>query len=65
MPREVFSEEEFLRIAERAEACRVKKLKDGMVKLKLRTPHYLYTFKTESRKAEELVKKLKCSVEEI
>jgi len=65
MPREIFSEEEFLQIAERAMVCRVKRLKDGTVKLKLRTPRYLYTLKTDERKAEELLKQVKCPVEEV
>ncbi|RLI26043.1 MAG: 50S ribosomal protein L38e [Candidatus Hecatellales archaeon] len=65
MPKEVFSEEEFFRLAERAEACRVKRLKNGLVKLKLRTRRYLYTFKVESGRAEEILRKLKCPVEEV
>ena len=46
MPREIKTEEEFLEIVERASECRVKRLRDS-VKLKLRTPGYLYTFKTD------------------
>ena len=65
MPREIKSEEEFFKVAERALVCRVKRLKDGNVKLKLRTPKYLYTLKVESGKAEEILKKLKLPVEEI
>jgi large subunit ribosomal protein L38e len=65
MPKEIRSEEEFFQVAGRAMLCRVKRLKDGTVKLKLRTPRYLYTFKVDSGKAEELLKKLKLSVEEI
>jgi len=65
MPKEIFSEEEFLEIAERAKVCRVKRLKDGVVKLKLRTARYLYTFKTDGGKAEELLKKLTCPIEEV
>ncbi len=65
MPREIHSEEEFLQVAERARVCRVKKLKDGTVKLKLRTPGYLYTFKVKEEESEEILKKIKCPVEEV
>ena len=57
MPVEIKSEEEFVKIAKTANQCRIKKLKD-VVKLKLRTPNVLYTFKTTPAKAEELIKGL-------
>ncbi len=65
MPKEIKSEEEFFRIAERAKLCRVKRLKDGVVKLKLRTSKYLYTLKVDSSKADEILRKLKIPIEEI
>jgi hypothetical protein len=61
MPREILSEEEFVEILERAEECRVKRLPDE-VKLKLRTPHYLYTFKTDPSTAERLLAGMKIPV---
>jgi ferritin-like protein len=42
MPAQISDIEEFVRISERAEECRVKRLED-LVKLKLRTPSKLYT----------------------
>lgn len=55
---EILDEKVFLEIAQtRASECRIKKLKD-CVKLKLRTPTKLYTFKTTSEKAEELLKNI-------
>jgi hypothetical protein len=52
-------------VAERARLCRVKRLKDGTVKLKLRTAKCLYTFKVDEVESEEILKKLKCPVEEV
>jgi hypothetical protein len=61
VPREILSEEEFFEVLERAEECRVKRLPDA-VKLKLRTPRYLYTFKTDSSTAERLLAGMKIPV---
>jgi len=61
MPAEVTDEEEFLRIAERAMECRVKRLRD-IVKLKLRTPGELYTIKVNPEKAAEMLKQIRCEV---
>ncbi len=61
LPREITTEEEFLRIAKTAEECRVKKSGD-VVKLKLRTKGTLYTFKTNPNKADELQGKIDCSI---
>jgi hypothetical protein len=58
MPVEIFDEKEFLEIAKsRADLCRIKKSKDT-VKLKLRTPKHLFTFKTTPANAEELLKQI-------
>lgn len=58
MPKEIFEEEEFLKIAKNfATECRIKKSGD-VVKLKLRTPKHLYTFKTDSVKAETLLREI-------
>jgi len=64
MPAEIFDQNRFVEISERAEYCAVKRLKD-VVKLKLRTARRLYTFKVEPVKAEELIKKLQCEIREI
>jgi len=61
MPAEVTDEEEFLRIAERAMECRVKRLRD-IVKLKLRTPGELYTIRVNPEKAAEMLKQIRCEV---
>lgn len=61
MPREIQSEEEFLEIVDRATECRVKRLRDS-VKLKLRTPGYLYTFQTDAGTAERLLASLKVPI---
>ncbi len=58
MPTELFNEEEFLDIAQnRALECRIKKSGDT-VKLKLRTPSKLFTFKTNSATAEKLLNQI-------
>jgi len=64
MPAEIFDQDKFVEISERAEYCAVKRLKD-VVKLKLRTARRLYTLKVEPVKAEELIKKLQCEIREI
>jgi len=64
MPEEIFDPDEFVRLSENAEACRVKRLED-VVKLKLRTPRKLYTLKVEPAKADEILKRIKCKVVEV
>jgi ferritin-like protein len=64
MPKEVKDPEEFIRLSQNAEICRVKRLGET-VKLKLRTSEHLYTYKAARDKAEDVLKKLKCKTEEI
>jgi DNA-binding Lrp family transcriptional regulator len=64
MPKEITDIEEFVRLSEMALACRVKRLED-VVKLKLRTPSLLYTIKLEAPQAEEVLKRIKCEVQEV
>ncbi len=64
MPREIQSEEEFLEIIQRASECRVKRLQDT-VKLKLRTPSYLYTYKTDPATAERLLAAMKLPISDV
>jgi len=61
MPAEVSDIEEFVRISERAEECRVKRRED-VVKLKLRTPRKLYTTKLDGNQAADVLKRIKCEV---
>ena len=61
MPVEVSDIEEFVRISERAEECRVKRRED-IVKLKLRTPRKLYTIKLGADQAADVLKRVKCEV---
>ena len=64
MPAEVIDVEKFVALSAKAKHCNVKRLKD-VVKLKLRTPSQLYTLKIEPLKADEIIKKLKCEIEEV
>lgn len=64
MPEEVFDIEEFLRLSERATECRVKR-SEGAVKLKLRLPRKLYTIRLDVERAEEVLKGLKCPIQEV
>jgi hypothetical protein len=64
LPKEIQDEQKFIELSDRAYHCRVKRLKD-VVKLKLRTQKYLYTFKTDPGTAERLVRDISCDVIEI
>jgi len=64
MPVEIMDVDLFMKLAEKAEICRVLRHGDE-VKLKLRTPRKLYTMRMESPRAEELLKNLKCKVVEL
>jgi ferritin-like protein len=64
MPTEVTDVDAFVGLSAKAKHCSVKRLKET-VKLKLRTPNQLYTLKIEPIKADEIIKKLKCEIEEL
>ena len=64
MPAEILDIEKFVAISARAKYCAVKRL-EKKVKLKLRTPSKLYTLKVEPLKADEIIKKLKCEIQEL
>ena len=64
MPAEISDVEKFVALSAKAKYCSVKRLKET-VKLKLRTPSQLYTLKVEPLKADEIIKKLKCEIEEL
>ena len=65
MPSEILESEKFLEIANSlATSCRVKKSGD-VVKLKLRTPKTLYTYKTDAKEADSLIAKLEIEILEL
>jgi hypothetical protein len=64
MPSEIFDVEKFVAMSAKAKYCQVKRLKET-VKLKLRTPNTLYTLKVEPINADEVIKKLKCEIQEL
>ncbi len=63
MPSEITDVDKFVVISAKAKYCSVKRLKD-IVKLKLRTPSKLYTLKIEPLRADEIIKKLQCEIQE-
>jgi hypothetical protein len=58
MPKQIMSAEQFEQIKLRATECRVVRSEEA-VKLKLRTPTFLYTYVTNEDEAEDLIKGLK------
>ena len=58
MPKQIRDAEQFQKLASTAHECRVVRSDDG-VKLKLRTPAFLYTYKTNADEADDLLKGLK------
>jgi hypothetical protein len=64
LPGEILKLEEFVQLSEVALECRVKRAKD-LVKLKLRTPSQLYTFKTKVDRADDVIRRLKCEIVEV
>jgi ferritin-like protein len=64
MPSEIFDVDKFVTMSANAKYCSVKRLKET-VKLKLRTPSKLYTLKVEPLNADEIIKKLKCEIQEL
>jgi hypothetical protein len=63
MPSEITDVEKFVTMSAKAKYCFVVRLKD-VVKLKLRTPRQLLTLKIEPLRADEIIKKLKCEIQE-
>ncbi|MBY9007213.1 MAG: hypothetical protein KGD63_10695 [Candidatus Lokiarchaeota archaeon] len=64
LPKEIFNEEEFVNLSDRAVHCRVKRVKDT-VKLKLRTKKTLYTYKTDPSSAERILRDISCDIIEL
>ena len=63
MPSEITDVDKFVAMSAKAKYCSVKRLKDT-VKLKLRTPGQLFTLKIEPLRADEVIKKLQCEIQE-
>jgi large subunit ribosomal protein L38e len=64
MPAEISNTDQFITLSETASECRVKRQKD-IVKLKLRTPRQLYTYKVKVERADDIIRRLKCEVVEV
>ncbi len=64
VPAEITNMDTFVTLSEGALECRVKRSKD-VVKLKLRTPNKLYTYKVKLDRADDVMRKLKCEVVEV
>lgn len=64
MPIEVFDVDEFVKLSESAEVCRIKRV-ESFVKLKLKTRGRLYTLKLEPSEAEGVIERLRCGLVEI
>jgi len=63
MPKQIFDQDKFLELSDKASECRVKRLPDK-VKLKLRTDRYLYTLVTNTADAEAILEQVRCRVVE-
>lgn len=64
MPTEIDNIEDFIKLSQKVEDCRIKRLGD-IVKLKIKTSGRLYTLKLEKGKAEGIIKRLKCKTAEV
>ena len=64
MPKEIFNKEEFVELSEKASQCIIKRNLEN-IKLKLRTPRYLYTIVVDTEEAVDLINKLSCPTVEI
>jgi len=62
MPIEVTNRDRFIELSARASEVRVvKKEKEGIAKVKLRTKRYLYTIKVSLNELSDFLKQLKCN----
>ncbi len=57
MPRQIYSKEELLRLADNSRECRVVRRGDK-VKIKLRRGRYLYTYVTTASEADTLLRQI-------
>ncbi len=61
MPIEVTDRSKFIELSSKARECRVvRREKEGIAKVKLRTKRYLYTIKIPLNEVDEFLKQLKC-----
>ncbi|MEM0030212.1 MAG: hypothetical protein QW572_02985 [Candidatus Nitrosocaldus sp.] len=58
MPRQVFSKDALLKLAEGAEECKVVRREDK-VKIKVRRARYLYTYVASSSEADDILSKIR------
>ena len=58
MPKEIRDSEQFQKLISKAQELRVVRFAD-FVKLKIRTPDYLYTYKTNRDEADDILKGVK------
>jgi len=64
MPKQITDPDELLKLSENAIEARIKRLKD-IVKIKIRTPKYLYVMKASPDEAEEILKRVRCEIVEV
>ena len=64
LPAEITNTDEFIGLSETALECRVKRSQE-LVKLKLRTPSQLYTYKVKVERADDVIRRLKCEIVEV
>lgn len=64
LPAEITNADEFIGLSETALECRVKRSEE-LVKLKLRTPGRLYTYKVKVERADDVIRRLKCEIVEV
>ena len=59
MPRELKSQEQFEQVLPKAVELRIVRGAEDSVKVKVRTPEYLYTYKTTEDEAQDIIKNAK------
>lgn len=64
LPKQINDPDELLKLSENAIEARIKRLKD-IVKIKIRTPKYLYVMKAAPEVAEEILKRVRCEIVEV
>ncbi|WP_287585615.1 hypothetical protein [Candidatus Borrarchaeum sp.] len=64
LPKQITDPDEILKLSENAIEARIKRLKD-IVKIKIRTPKYLYVMKAAPEVAEEILKRVRCEIVEV
>ncbi|GIU71367.1 MAG: hypothetical protein KatS3mg003_2157 [Candidatus Nitrosocaldaceae archaeon] len=57
MPKQVFDKDEIVRLADKAQECRIVRRKDK-VKIKIRRSRMLYTYVANANEADEILNKI-------